>query len=192
MAKFNPEAWETKQNSFDDLKKQKQIELSENCKEHITSGFGLSIKNKNYHFSYGMENQQNFTDTMRLIENNMIDKVGWNAYLQNEKVRLQLDKDEFTQVYLEGVKHRIEALSRLNDVYIPMVEQAINEEQLDLIRWNNEMVSPEDPVVELDEDQTIEKKIEKVDKQTKEINQQLTLTNSGLMELTVLTMLGGM
>lgn len=189
MAKM---VWSSEVDLFEEMKTSKKQELSQSCKEYITSGFEFSVKNKSYHFSYGMENQQNFTDTMRLVENNMIDKIGWNAYLQNEKVRLQLDKDEFTQVYLKGVKHRIEALSRLNDVYIPMVEQAINEEQLNLIRWDNEMVSPEDPVVELDEDQTIEKKIEKVDKQTKEINQQLTLTNSGLMELTILTMMGGM
>ena len=189
MAKM---VWSSEEDLLEEIKASKKQELRQSCKEYITSGFEFSIKNKSYHFSYGMENQQNFTDTMRLVENNMIDKVGWNAYLQNEKVRLQLDKDEFTQVYLEGVKHRIEALSRLNDVYIPMVEQAINEEQLGLIRWDNEMVSPEDPVVELDEDQTIEKKIEEVDKQTKEINQQLTLTNSGLMELTVLAMMGVM
>ena len=94
--------WIDEDNKLNEFKTMKKEELSNYCKETIQRGFYY----KSYMYSYGLDNQQNFTDTMRLFENNMIDSIGWNAYVDGEKSRVSLNRDTFQMVYLAGVKHK--------------------------------------------------------------------------------------
>ena len=152
------------------------------CGNDIVSNFEAMIKGITYHFSYSVEKQQNFSDTMRLFENNMIDSIGWNAYLGDDKVRIQLDKKDFTQVYLSGVKHKTNCLSTLNDILLPMVNDAKDENQLSIIYWNRDLTLQNFTV---DESNTMEKKTDRLEIESKR-------NMNGILELTTVMLMGGM
>ena len=131
--------WRNKEGLLEEIKELKKSELSQRCQEAIEHGFYLNQKK----YSYGIDNQQNLSDTMRLFENNMIDSIGWNAYVNEEKVRIQLSKKEFTEVYLAGVQHKTNAISRLNDVLYPLVDAVENKEKVARICWDENLPTEE-------------------------------------------------
>ena len=143
--------WIDKEKLLEEIKELKKSELSQRCQEDIEHGFYFDQKK----YSYGINNQQNFSDTMRLFDNNMIDSIGWNAYAGKKKVRIQLNKEEFKQVYLAGVKHKINCLTRLNDVLYAFVDAAENKETIARIYWNTELPAEE---LSLKEGESIEER----------------------------------
>ena len=160
-AKFE---WSTDEDLFELQKEMKKEELRQLCEEAIQGGFYLNGRK----YSYGIENQQNFSDTMRLFDNNMIDSIGWNAYVNEEKVRIQLNKKEFTGVYLAGVQHKTNAISRLNDVLYPLVDTAENKETVARIYWDEGL-----PVEELSikNENSIENWVKDLNDKTEELEQ---------------------
>lgn len=156
--------WNSKEDLLEEIKTSKKQELGQLCKEVIQKGF----KYGKYSYSYGVENQQNFTDTMRLFDNNMIDSIGWNAYVEGEKVRIQFNKKEFTEVYLAGVQHKTNAISRLNDVLYPLVDAAENKETIARIYWDERL-----PVEELSlkNEGSIENQVKDLNDKTEELEQ---------------------
>ena len=117
---------------------------------------------------------------MRLFDNNMIDSIGWNAYVKGEKVRVQLDKKEFTEVYLAGVQHKTNAITRLNDVLYPLVDAAENKETVARIYWDEELPSEE---LSLEGGKTISKQIEDLDKKDKSLEQANMMTMMALVQI---------
>lgn len=178
MARFT---WADTKDLLEDSKKNKINQLSIACGQEILNGFKTVINEIEYHFNYEVDNQQNFLDTMRLFENNMIKVIGWNAYLDEDKVRLELDKDSFNQVYIEGVKHKTNCLTTLNDYLIPMVKSAKTEDDLNLIYWGQGILSDD---ASIDDSKTIEKKTNKL-----EIDN--ARNANGILELTNLMLMGG-
>lgn len=165
------------------LENQKNIklkELSETCKKIIVSGFTQVVEGNEYTFHYDIEDQQNFSDTMRLFENNMIDKIGWNAYLEEEKVRIQLDKKTFTVVYLAGVKYKTDCLTRLNDVLYPLVDAAENKETVARIYWDTGLPAEE---LSLKEGESIDDQIGQLSKKDKDLEQANMMTMMALVQI---------
>ena len=156
--------WNSKEDLLEEIKTSKKQELGQLCKEVIQKGF----KYGKYSYSYGVENQQNFTDTMRLFDNNMIDSIGWNAYVEGEKVRIQLNKKEFTGVYLAGVQHKTNAITRLNDVLYPLIDAAENKEIVARIYWDEGLPAEE---LSLKDGKTVEDRVSDLNKKTDELEQ---------------------
>lgn len=178
MAKFN---WKNTNELLQEIKNKKKKELNQVCHQEITKGFLVELKDTEYRFSYGLENQQNFTDTMRLFDNNMIDTIGWNAYVNEEKVRINLTESEFKEVYLAGVKHRVNAMTRLNDVLYPFVEKAENKETIARIYWDTDLPTDE---ISLKEGKTVKEQFKELSKKDDELTQSDMTLMMGLVQVT--------
>ena len=118
----------------------------------------MTINLLEHTFSYDREAQLNFQDTMRLFDNNMVEFVSWTATANEEKVRLKLNKEQFTQVYNESVKQKLEKIAHFRDELVPAIEAATTTEELEAIKWGNP-----GGLVDFNESDTLAKKIRKVD-----------------------------
>lgn len=176
MAKIN---WKTEEDILGELKESKINDLKLECNQKIIDGFTLDGER----YSYSQEKQINFQDTYQLFLNNMITEISWNAYIDGEKTRVLLDKDKFQRVYLAGVKHKVDTMSRLNDVLILMVNSAESKEVVARIYWDEGLDSDS---LNLNTGNTIGKKIEKVEKTTKEVQDSSFTTMMALMQISSL------
>ena len=165
---------------LEEVKSKKRSDLKDECHQKIVNGFDVEVGGETLHFNYQVEHQQNFTDTMRLFENNMIDKIGWNAYVGEEKKRIQLNKEEFTRVYLAGVKHKTDCLTRLNDVLYPLVDAAKNKETIARIYWDTGLPAEE---LSLKEGESIEDQIGQLNKKDKDLEQADMMTMMALVQI---------
>lgn len=155
---------------LDELKKAKESELNKACSEAILAGFECEIDGLVYHFAYDQEAQLNFQDTYLLFENNMVDTIMWSAQKDNEKVRLSLGKNLFTKVYLTGVKHKNNCLFYYHDTLLPLLQNATTIEETKNVSWQSENIN--DQLLVLDENNTIEKKLQAVDATQTEVDAQ--------------------
>lgn len=176
MAKIN---WKTEEDVLREIKDNKIEELKNICESKIVEGFIVDGER----YSYSQEKQINFQDTYQLFLNNMITEISWNAYIDDEKTRILLDKYKFQRVYLAGVKHKVDCISRLNDVLIPMVNSAERKEVVARIYWDEDLESES---LELDTGNTMGRKIEKVEKTTKEVQDASLTTMMALMQISAL------
>lgn len=176
MAKIK---WKTEGDILGELKESKINGLKSECNQKIIDGFTLDSE----HYSYSQEKQINFQDTYQLFLNNMITEISWNVYIDGEKTRVLLDKDKFQKVYLAGVKHKVDTISRLNDVLIPMVNSAESKEIVARIYWDEGLDSES---LKLDIGNTMGKKIEKVEKVTKEVQDSSVTTMMALLQISAL------
>lgn len=171
--------WKSEEDYLIDFKLSKINELKHECEKRIIDGFTLD----NEHYFYSQEKQINFQDTYQLFLNNMITEISWNAYIDGEKTRVLLDKDKFQKVYLAGVKHKVDTMSRLNDVLIPMVNSSESKEVVARIYWDEGLDSES---LKLDIGNTMGKKIEKVEKATKEVQDSSVTTMMALLQISAL------
>ena len=172
--------WLTDKDLLGEFKTSKKEELNQTCGTQITNGFSAELNGDIYSFSYDVDNQQNFSDTMRLFENNMIDSIGWNAYVGEEKIRIQLSKKEFMRVYLAGVKHKTDCLTRLNDVLYPLVDAAENKETIARIYWDTGLPAEE---LSLKEGESIDDRIGQLSKKDRDLEQANTMTMMALVQI---------
>ena len=177
MAKMT---WVNEDELLEERKLVKKEELSNDCSSKIIDGFSLTLSGTKYSFRYDMNKQQNFSDTMRLFENNMIDNIGWNAYVGEEKKRIQLNKEEFMRVYLAGVKHKTNCLTRLNDVLYPFVDTAENKETIARIYWDTGLPGEE---LSLKEGESIDDQIGQLSKKDRDLEQANTMTMMALVQI---------
>lgn len=168
--------YENEEQALTELKQAKIAELKAICKQQIESGFNVD----GAHYTYGQEKQINFQDTFQLFLNNMITEISWNVHINNEKQRIKLNKEQFQKVYLAGIKHKTDILSRLNDVLIPMVMEAENKETVARIYWDEGLDSPE---ISMKEDKTLEKQIDSLDKTTKNLQSTSMTTMLALVQV---------
>lgn len=167
---------------LEEVKLKKRSDLKDECYQKIVDGFDVEVGGKNLHFNYQIEHQQNLTDTVRLFENNMIDKIGWNAYVGEEKKRIQLNKEDFTRVYLAGVKHKTDCLTRLNDVLYPLVNAAENKETIARIYWDTGLPASE---LSLKEGQAIEDRMKELKNKDGELENADMMTMMALMQMSM-------
>ena len=84
------------------------------------------------------------------------------------KVSEQLNKKEFTEVYLAGVQHKTNAITRLNDVLYPLVDAAENKETVARIYWDEGLPAEE---ISLKVGATIEDQVGDLKKRDDELEQ---------------------
>lgn len=172
MAKIN---WKTEEETLEKIKKDKIDELSRICSEKISY-----FEDDGYKYSYEVENQMNFEATSKLFDNNMIKEINWNAYINEKKTRIKLNKEEFQKLYLKGIKHKADCLSRLNDVLIPLVKEAETKEVVGRIYWDENLDSPE---MIIKEDKTINKQVDSLNKTTQSLQASSMTTMMALVQV---------
>ena len=168
--------WKSEEDYLIDFKLRKINELKYECEKRIIDGFTVDDE----HYSYSQDKQINFQDTYQLFLNNMITEIGWNVYVNGEKTRKMLSKEKFQKVYLAGVKHKVDTMNRLNDVLIPMVNNAERKEVIARIYWDEGLDSES---LKLDVENTMDKKIEKVEKATKEVQGSSLTTMMAILQI---------
>ena len=107
--------------TLEDIKQDKKSLIDTETSAAILAGFDYAVDGVNYHFSYALDDQQNFSDTANvcLMKQSgmpgLPDSVTWNAYTApgNELARLTFDAPGFLALYAGGaMKHKNETMQR--------------------------------------------------------------------------------
>lgn len=106
--------------TLEELKAAKKARIDAETSAAILAGFDYAVDGVNYHFSYALDDQQNFSDTANVClmkQSGMLglpDSVTWNAYTpDDELVRLTFDASGFLALYAGGaMRHKNETMQR--------------------------------------------------------------------------------
>lgn len=106
--------------TLEELKIAKKARIDAETSAAIASGFDYAVGGVTYHFSYALDDQQNFSDTANVClmkQSGMLglpDSVTWNAYTpDDELVRLTFDASGFFALYAGGaMKHKNGTMQR--------------------------------------------------------------------------------
>lgn len=107
--------------TLEELKTAKAARIDAETSAAILGGFNYAVNGASYHFSYALDDQQNFSDTANMClmkqvgTQDLPDSVTWNAYTVpgNELVRLTFDATGFLTLYAGGaMKHKNETMQR--------------------------------------------------------------------------------
>lgn len=106
--------------TLEELKAAKKARIDAETSAAILAGFDYAVDGVNYHFSYALDDQQNFSDTANVClmkQSGMLglpDSVTWNAYTPDDKlVRLTFDASGFFALYAGGaMRHKNETMQR--------------------------------------------------------------------------------
>ena len=106
--------------TLEELKAAKKARIDAETSAAILAGFDYAVDGVNYHFSYALDDQQNFSDTANVClmkqagMPGLPDSVTWNAYTPGgELARLTFDAPGFLALYAGGaMKHKNETMQR--------------------------------------------------------------------------------
>ncbi|SDM14530.1 hypothetical protein [Sediminibacillus halophilus] len=118
-----------------EVKNRKIHELSAMCNKAILGYFNVDLDIGTYSFSFDKEAQDNFTNTMALMNNDVTEEVRWTAHKDGEVHRVTLDKNTFMTVAKAGFNHKCHQISRFRDELQPLVEQANTIEDIKAVQW---------------------------------------------------------
>ena len=168
------------------IKNFKKQELSSSCQEDILSGFNFIIDDKKYHFSYDREAQNNLQERWQLFQNNMVEEMNITAHLGEEDVRLTVNKEIFSTIYMQSVMAKENKIKKLREDLFPLVERAKSQSELDIIKWDMEIIEPKPESIVLKDDKTLDKELDRVESDS-------AVANNEIISLIMLTnMMGGM
>lgn len=189
---FDKFSWKTEEESFEEEKEAKIVQLTQACQEAIYHGFFVEIDGTNYRISYDAEAQTNISERWLLFQNRIIEDITITVHEQpsDEHTRITVTKDQFEQIYLASIEQKEAKIARLRDRLIPQVYEARTESDLEYIDWGNIHVYPEDPTVILDSSYTLDKQLEGKERRLNQAKQELDSTNTALIELTLHTFMG--
>lgn len=106
--------------TLEELKTAKKAQIDAETSAAILAGFNYAVNGVTYHFSYALDDQQNFSDTANVClmkqagMPGLPDSVTWNAYTpDDELVRLTFDASGFFALYAGGaMRHKNETMQR--------------------------------------------------------------------------------
>lgn len=107
--------------TLDEAKATKKVQIDAETSATILAGFNYAVDGVTYHFSYALDDQQNFSDTANVClmkqagMSGLPDSVTWNAYTVpgGDMVRLTFDASGFLALYAGGaMKHKNETMQR--------------------------------------------------------------------------------
>ena len=107
--------------TLEDIKRNKLARIDAETSASILAGFDYAVDGTAYHFSYALDDQQNFSDTANIClmkqagMPGLPDAVTWNGYTVPGKdlVRLTFDAPGFLALYAGGaMKHKNETMQR--------------------------------------------------------------------------------
>lgn len=178
--------WKSEEDLLDESKQAKKQELSVACEEDILSGFDFDIGDNTYHFSYDREAQTNLQERWQLFQNNMVEEMGITAHLEEEDIRITVNKETFNRIYLQSVMEKENKIKKLREDLFPLVESAKSQSELDTIKWDMEVIEPKPESIVLKDDKTLDKELDRVESDS-------AVANNEIINLIMLTnMMGGM
>lgn len=180
MAKM---VWKNQGDLLEEAKENKKRELSSACQEDILSGFNLMIDDKKYHFSYDREAQMNIQERWQIFQNNMVEEMDITAHLGEEDVRLKVDGKLFDEIYLASVKAKENKIKKLRDDLFPLVDNVKSEKDLDVIKWDMNILEPKPETVILKSDELLNKEVKRVEAST-------AMSNAEMLNLIFMTQAG--
>lgn len=194
---FTKESWEefaSRNELLKDSKDVKKAELSQACQECILAGFKAKVNGTDYRFSYDKEAQSNLYERWQLFQNNMIDSITITAHATTDDSfkRINVDFKQFATIYLASVKHKEDCISRLHDILVPMVDNAVTIEQINDIHWDNQVVIPIEPSIVVKDDATLDKQLQETQAKSKQMSQTIDLNGMAMMELMNIVFTGGL
>ena len=106
--------------TLEDIKQNKKSLIDAETSAAIRAGFDYPVDGVTYHFSYALDDQQNFSDTVNVClmkQSGMLglpDSLTWNAYTPGgELARLTFDAPGFLALYAYGaMRHKNETMQR--------------------------------------------------------------------------------
>ena len=106
--------------TLDEAKATKKAQIDAETSAAILAGFDYAVDGVTYHFSYALDDQQNFSDTANVClmkqagMPGLPDSVTWNAYTPDgDMVRLTFDASGFLALYAGGaMKHKNGTMQR--------------------------------------------------------------------------------
>ena len=106
--------------TLEDIKQNKKSLIDAETSAAILAGFNYAVDGVNYHFSYALDDQQNFSDTANVCLMKQAGMPGlpdsgtWSAYTPGgELARLTFDAPGFLALYAGGaMKHKNETMQR--------------------------------------------------------------------------------
>ena len=106
--------------TLEELKTEKKARIDAETSAAILAGFNYAVNGVTYHFSYALDDQQNFSDTANVClmkqagMPGLPDSVTWNAYTPDgDMVRLTFDASGFLALYAGGaMKHKNGTMQR--------------------------------------------------------------------------------
>ena len=133
MATFN---WNNKtQISLEELKKQKEQELSEKCQQEILNGFDYTFNGITYHFSFDFEAQLNFQGAERILKAGLIPSLKWTVRNGDIYERIDIDENMMDGLAIAILQHKNLNISRFRDELYPLIVVATSKTELDSIVW---------------------------------------------------------
>lgn len=122
--------------SLEKLKEEKKSLIDAETSAAILGGFNYAVDGATYHFSYALDDQQNFSDTANVClmkqagMPGLPDSVTWNAYTPDgELARLTFDAPGFLALYAGGaMKHKNETMQRGGERKVAVEAAATAEE----------------------------------------------------------------
>ncbi len=120
---------------LEELKRAKLAQLNEACGEAIFGYFTAEVRGDMYDFSYDVEAQSNFKDAKFAFVDGQLQTVRWTAHKDGQVIRLDMNLDEFNQVYYAGLAHKQGQIRRLRDELQPLIESASTFEEVDAVNW---------------------------------------------------------
>lgn len=127
-------------NTLDELKQNKIIQIDKETSDSILSGFDYTINDIKYHFSYDAFDQQNFADTANMCQlalsgtEGLPTSVTWNSYLEDGTlVQQEFDAQSFLKLYTAGAMVHKATQMEVGGQRKAKVVEAQSEEELDKI-----------------------------------------------------------
>lgn len=163
MIKFNWKSEEElEQDAIDGVRSVKEQEIRQDCNEAITS-FKYTLSDINYIINYELENQQNFSDTIRLFDNGMIDTIEWNLHKDGEKIIKTFTEQEFRDLYIYGITWKTNCRRYYNTQIIPHLNSLNTISEIKELSWDSNDVPNS---LDLDSSNTLAKKVSELDQKT--------------------------
>lgn len=181
--KVKIKSWKGNSDKLQEQKENKKRELSRACEESILGGFDFKINNIIHHFSYDREAQSNYQERWQLFQNNVIDTLKMTAHVNDDDVRLEVNKDLFNKIYLESVKAKENKIRKLRDDLFPLVDSARSIKDLETISWSMDIIDPKPDTIRIKDDKLLDKEIKRVE-------QDNALTAGELMTLIFMSQMG--
>jgi hypothetical protein len=117
------------------VKREKLGEMNRKCEEAILGYFKANVDGVEYEFSFDREAQTNFTGTMILFSQGIIDSIEWTAWKDDVAHRITLSKEQFMQIAGLAFEHKNSKITRLRNELQPQIESCTTVEEVQAITW---------------------------------------------------------
>jgi hypothetical protein len=123
-------------------KLRKDSQLNGACSATILAGFDHTIDGTVYHFSFDTEAQLNFQGTERIIEQGLIETIGWTVTKDGQHERITIDKALMDELKIAILLHKDANIAKYRDVLMPRVNAATTIEEVEAISWDDVPPTP--------------------------------------------------